>query len=136
MDFRKKGGELAELDSLLQGHRMPINPIIADLYVDVPIECGEMRTSIICSSDIIGMRLHFEGMPEIIATERPALYLACPYGIYEKGNPGWHQIILTGYAAGKEPVTEELLWHKDRLEYRSKLLAKIREMSKQLAGIQ
>jgi len=131
-DKRKRWGELGELPYA----KYPAEKIIADLYVDVPVECGEMRSSIISASDWLGVRLHYNEPPETIAKERPALHLTCHYGIYEKGNPGWHKLILTGYASGKEPATEELLWHKDNLKYRGGLLAKIRNMAKQMAEMQ
>lgn len=124
-------GELGQLPAA----RMPSNPIIADLYADLPVECCELRDSLLSGSDFLGVRLYFNEPNETIGEERPALHLKCLYGLYEPGNPGWHKLALKGYSEGKEPVMEELLWHKDNLKYRSGLLAKIREMANQMAGI-
>ncbi len=130
MNLRNKWGELGELPAA----KIPVSPIIADIYVDLPIECGEMRSSILSASDFLGVRLHFNEPSESIGKDYPALHLTCPYCVYQQGNPGWHKLTLKGYAEGKEPMEEELLWHKDSLKYRSGLLAKIREIAKQMAG--
>lgn len=124
-----KWGELGELPAA----KIPVSPIIADFYVDVPIECGEMRSSILSASDFLGVRLYFKELPEIIGEGRPALRLTCPYCVYQQGNPGWHHIALEGYATGKEPVKTEMLWHANSLEHRAKLLSNIRLMAKILA---
>lgn len=127
--FRDKWDEIASVPSA----KAPAEQIIADLYVNVPAECSEMRTSILLGSDILGAYVHFKEMPEESGKERPALHLTCPYCVYQQGNPGWHKVVLSRYTAGKQPVTEEILWHSNSLKHRSGLLAKIREMAKQLA---
>lgn len=125
---KQKWGELAEISG---AKRQPLERI-ASLYTDVNVP--QLRDSLLSASDWLQIRLYFSELPESSKINYPAIYVTCPYGIYQQGNPGWHQIIITGYAAEKEPATAEMLWHKDVLEYGSKLLVKIREIIKSLVG--
>ncbi|MDD4877615.1 MAG: hypothetical protein PHO02_01105 [Candidatus Nanoarchaeia archaeon] len=127
--FRDKWGEIAntpQVNSLVKEK-------IADLYIDVPVECPQLRDSLLLGADSNRYQPHFKELPEPITQERPALHLTCNSCVYQLGNPGWHNIVLAGYAKGREPVREEMLWHKDSLKHRGGLLAKIREMAKQMA---
>ena len=131
MDYNEFKDKWDEIASACRA-KAPAEQIIADLYVNVPAECSEMRTSILLGSDILGAYVQFKEMPEEAGKERPALHLTCPYCVYQQGNPGWHKVVLSGYAIGKEAKTEEMLWHYNSLEHRSGLLAKIKEMAKQI----
>lgn len=130
MGNRNRCGELAEIS----GAKRPPLERIASLYTDANVP--QLRDTLLSASDWLQIRLYFSELPEPSKMNYPAIHITCPYGIYQQGNPGWHKIILNGYASGKEPVAEEMLWHENSLGHRGGLLAKIRKMAKQLAGTQ